>query len=184
MQPVVVNHRGGDQRERYLEVGTSWFQNQDEWAAMPADGGPDDWQRIDVAVDEGVHQPRRVDRVEPVQTIEARPLPAVTVSNVDIENQSVQFDVDRPGVPVLVKVSYFPNWQVDGAEGPYRIGPNQMVVIPTATTVRMHFERSTSDLVFMAITALGIVAAIGVTVVTRRHPLVIPPRASRRDLAA
>ncbi len=184
VQPVVVNHRGGDQRERYLEVGTSWFQNQDEWAAMPADDGPDDWQRIDVAVDEGVHQARRVDRVEPVQTIEARPLPAVTVSNVDIENQSVQFDVDRPGVPVLVKVSYFPNWQVDGAEGPYRIGPNQMVVIPTATTVRMHFERSTSDLVFMAITALGIVAAIGVTVVTRRHPLVIPPRASRRHLGA
>ena len=51
VQPVVVNHRGGDQRERNLELGTSWFQNQDEWAAMPADDGPDDWQRIDVAVD-------------------------------------------------------------------------------------------------------------------------------------
>ena len=58
-------------------------------------------------------------------------LDPVTVSNVDIEDQSVQFDVDQVGVPVLVKVSYFPNWRVDGAEGPYRIGPNQMVVVPT-----------------------------------------------------
>ena len=49
VQPVVVNHRGGDQRERNLELGTSWFQHRDEWAAMPADDGPADWQRIDVA---------------------------------------------------------------------------------------------------------------------------------------
>ena len=32
----------GDQRERNLELGTSWFQHRDEWAAMPADDGPDD----------------------------------------------------------------------------------------------------------------------------------------------
>ena len=60
VQPVVVNHRGGDQRERNLELGTSWFQHQDEWAAMPADDGPADWQRIDVAVD-----PTRSDGLAP-----------------------------------------------------------------------------------------------------------------------
>src|SRR5690606_12931900 len=32
VQPVVVNGRSGDQRERNLELGTSWFQNPDEWA--------------------------------------------------------------------------------------------------------------------------------------------------------
>ena len=51
VQPVVVNERSGDQRERWLEVGTSWMQNSDEWAAMPAQSGPSDWERIDVAVD-------------------------------------------------------------------------------------------------------------------------------------
>ncbi len=157
VQPVVVNHRGGDQRERWLEVGTSWFQNQDDWAAMPAADGPSDWQRVDVAVDEETAAPRRVNVVAPVQPIDVHELDPVTVSNVDIEDQSVQFDVDQVGVPVLVKVSYFPNWRVDGAEGPYRIGPNQMVVVPTSTTVRLHYERSTSDWVFMLITAGGIV---------------------------
>ena len=29
VQPVVVNRRGGDQRERNLELGTSWFQHRD-----------------------------------------------------------------------------------------------------------------------------------------------------------
>ena len=50
-QPVVVEERGGDTRERYLELGTSWFQHRDEWAAMPANDGPDSWQRIAVTPD-------------------------------------------------------------------------------------------------------------------------------------
>ena len=42
VQPVVVEGRPGDQRERHLELGTSWLQHRDEWAAIPADDGPDD----------------------------------------------------------------------------------------------------------------------------------------------
>jgi hypothetical protein len=59
-----------------------------------------------------------------------------------------------------VRVSYFPNWTAHGAEGPYRIGPNQMVVIPTDTHVRMEFERSRTDLFFYGLTLLGIALAI------------------------
>ena len=52
VQPVIVNERSGDQRERHLEVGTSWFQNPDDWTALPADDGPDTWQRLSVEVDD------------------------------------------------------------------------------------------------------------------------------------
>ncbi len=51
VQPVVVRGRPGDARERNLELGTSWFQHPEEWAAMPADDGPAEWQRISVQVD-------------------------------------------------------------------------------------------------------------------------------------
>ncbi len=159
-QPVVVNARGGDQRERFLELGTSWFQNQDEWPVMPADDGPDTWQRIDVVVDQSQEKERTVSVVEPVQDIAVVPLPAVTVSGVDINQQDLSFDVSEIGVPVLVRVSYFPNWSVEGADGPYRIGPNQMVVIPTSTHVRLQYDRSNSDLFFYALTLVGIAFAI------------------------
>ena len=49
-------------------------------------------------------------------------------------------------MPVLVKVSYFPNWKAHGAEGPYRIAPNLMVVVPTCNDVSLTFDRCTSDL--------------------------------------
>ena len=98
--------------------------------------------------------------VQPVQEIDVVDLPEVEVSNVEMGEQSVEFDVSEPGVPVLVRVSYFPNWAAHGAEGPYRIGPNQMVVIPTDTHVRLAFERSTTDLFFYGLTVLGIVLAL------------------------
>ena len=44
---------------------------------------------------------------------------------------SIEFDVSRTGVPVLVKTSYYPNWEVEGADGPWRATPNLMVVVPT-----------------------------------------------------
>jgi hypothetical protein len=176
VQPVVVNGREGDQRECWLELGTSWFQQRSEWAALPAAGGPDEWQRIDVAIDparqipegqgtDGCGDPdsstdRRVNIVVPAQAIESVDLEPITVSNVDIGEQSVSFDVSQVGVPVLVKVSYFPNWEVSGAQGPYRVAPNFMVVVPTSEHVELEYGRTTSDVGFYVVTLLGIVAAV------------------------
>ena len=162
VQPVVVNERAGDQRERNLELGTSWFQRQDDWAAIPADSGPDDWQRIDVEIDMDVRvgepgeRSRNVDYVLPVQEIEPVALPQIKVSDVQIGQQSVEFSVDQIGVPVLVRVSYFPNWAVSGADGPYRVSPNHMVVVPTSTDVRMEYQKTSLDWFFYGLTVLGI----------------------------
>lgn len=168
-QPVVVERREGDQRERNLELGTSWFQHRDEWPAIPADDGPADWQRIRVQVDASRQVPdpnrpadnpdtrgKQVDIVVPEDAIEPVALPRITVSDVEINEQDVSFSVDEVGVPVLVKVSYFPNWQVEGAEGPFRIAPNLMVVVPTEHDVTLRFGRSSSDLFFYGLTIVGI----------------------------
>jgi hypothetical protein len=170
-QPVVVNHRGGDQRERNLEMGMSWFQHQNEWAAMPADNGPAEWQRIDVQVDtsrsDGLApgaSGRKIDIVQPAAPIKAKALPAVTVSNVHLGDQDLRFTVDQIGVPVLVKISYFPNWHVSGAKGPYRIAPNLMVVVPTSTDVHLTYERSNLDYFAYLLTFLGIAMLIAMRI--------------------
>ncbi|NNE12275.1 MAG: hypothetical protein HKN41_08540, partial [Ilumatobacter sp.] len=161
----------GDARERYLELGTSWFQQPEEWAAMPAADGPEAWQRIAVQPDlsrrdgEPGAPGRRVDIVVPTEPIEPVALPDVTISGVQMAQDSIEFDVDRVGVPVLVKVGYFPNWQADGAEGPYRIGPNMMAVVPTDTHVELSYGRSAIDYLTVLLTLLG----IGLCVFWRRQ---------------
>jgi hypothetical protein len=162
VQPVVVEGREGDQRERNLEVGTSWFQRREDWPAVPADDGPDEWQRIPVEIDmaarvgEPGDRSRNVDYVVPSEQIDVVDLEPVTVSNVVVDQQSISFDVDQVGVPVLVRVSYFPTWAADGAEGPYRVAPNFMVVVPTEEHVTISYSKTTLDWFFYGLTLLGI----------------------------
>ena len=61
---------------------------------------------------------RKIDIVQPSEPIQPKALPPVKVSNVKLGDQDSRFTVDQIGVPVLVKISYFPNWKVSGAEGP------------------------------------------------------------------
>ncbi len=172
-QPVVVDqadddwYKPGDDRERNLELGTSWFQNRNEWPAVPVDEGPDEWQRVSatIADDQRVEpfddQRRRVDYVRPDEPVNTVALPQVDVSDVVIGEQSIDFTVDQVGVPVIVKVSYFPNWRVTGAEGPYRAGANHMIVIPTTNDVSMSYDsRAGLDWFFYFLTALGVALCV------------------------
>jgi hypothetical protein len=176
-EPVVVNHRGGDQRERWLEVGASWFQHPDYWSTIPAADGPAEWQRVDVKADQELPHPQ-VDLVRPEEQIETKALPAVQVSNVEQSDQSIAFDVDQVGVPVIVRTSYFPNWVASGAEGPYRIAPNMMVVVPTSTHVRLDYKMSGSDKGAYLVTFLGLIALI---VLWRRGRVVYPSTNAEPD---
>ena len=171
VQPVVANISSTNPRERWLEVGTSWFQRPEVWTTPIADNGPSEWQRVEVVVDESLREGepnsnnRRVDVVKPAVALTPVPLDPVVVSNVNIGEESVKFSVDKIGVPVLVRVSYFPNWKVDGAKGPYRVAPNMMVVIPTSTNVSMHFGWNMRDYLAYLLSFAG----IAWIVVTRRR---------------
>ncbi|MFM7493418.1 MAG: hypothetical protein ACKO2A_05860, partial [Acidimicrobiaceae bacterium] len=141
VQPVIVTSKSGDPKERWLEIGTSWFQHPEDWAAVPVASGPESWQKVEAVVDLNRRQgdptdsSRRVDIVKPSVTVNKVELPPVQVSNTVLEDEAISFTVDRIGVPVLVRMSYFPNWKVENAEGPFRVAPNMMVVIPTSNDV-------------------------------------------------
>jgi hypothetical protein len=175
VQPVVVGGRTdgqadmghpGDAKERWLEIGTSWLQNPNDWPAVPAASGPSEWQRIDVAIDmnrrigEPDESSRRVDVVLPTKPIDVVNIEPIVVSDVEQGRSSVSFSVNKIGTPVLVRTSYFPNWNVSGAEGPYRVAPNMMVVIPTQTDVKLSFGWSLLDVFAYVLSIVGIVVLV------------------------
>ena len=69
----------------------------------------------------------------------------------------MSFKVSETGVPVLVKVSYFPNWKVEGATGPWRATPNLMVVLPTEEKVVLTYGRTGIDLFSIFLSLIGLV---------------------------
>jgi hypothetical protein len=70
-------------------------------------------------------------------------------------------------VPVIVRESYYPNWRVRGADGPYRVTPNFMVVVPTSRTVTLTYGRSPAEWVGILLTLVGLA---GLVVLGRRWP--------------
>ncbi len=156
-EPVVWENVS-DHQDEWLDPSVSWFQSPQRWGVYQASSGPDEWQRIgpDELADlaEGGEVP-----------YDTRPLPEVAVTDISYGEDSISFDVDQVGVPVVVKASYFPNWQASGADGPYRVAPNMMVVIPTEESVTLTYGRTPIDMAAIALTLLGIV---GVILVARR----------------
>ncbi|NCZ86123.1 MAG: hypothetical protein EBY95_01595, partial [Actinobacteria bacterium] len=115
---------------------------------------------LDRRIGEPGESGRRVDIVVPNETITQTNLAPVVVSDVVQGRSSVSFSVDTVGVPVLVRTSYFPNWNVSGATGPYRVAPNMMVVVPTSNDVRLSFGWSFFDIFAYVLTIAGIVVLV------------------------
>jgi hypothetical protein len=154
--PAVVT--GIDTAHGWLETVTPWYLDKSQWNVWPSSGGPEEWQRITPG-----EQPSVV------------PTTPVAVTNVETSTDGISFDVSRPGTPILVKVSYFPNWQVSGADGPWRVGPNLMVVVPTSERVSLHYGMTPIDygswlLTLVAIAALVALARLGTLVMPEPKP--------------
>jgi uncharacterized membrane protein len=109
-----------------------------------------------------------------------RDLPAVTVSDVESGDDFVRFKVSRTGVPVLVKTSYFPNWRADGAQGPWRVTPNLMVVVPTEKEVSLHYGRTSAEYTGMFLSLLGLV---GLVLLARWRPAPLSTTDEKADEA-
>ena len=61
---------------------------------------------------------------------------------------------------MLVKVSYFPNWHASGADGPWRVTPNLMVVVPTSHDVTLTYGGSSADTLGLLAPLIGLVALL------------------------
>ena len=178
--PVVVDGIGRSS-DSWLEASVGVFLAEGPDAPLLAADGPEEWPRMTLpsthsesgaesgTSDAGRQQVmRRLAELLPQAAPRAEVEPAV-VSDVVRRDHSISFSVDRVGTPVLVHTSYFPNWSASGAEGPFRVTPNFMVVVPTDTQVRLDFGHSAVEWIALVITLGGLVA-VGWILVRGREP--------------
>ena len=147
-EPVVLTDvKPHDWRKGHGEgPSVEWFNDPGLWDRFWAGDGPRAWARSEA---------------EQVANLPlGKTLPEVNVTDVSMGDDHVRFTVDRVGVPVLVRVSYFPNWQVRGANGPWRVTPNFMVVVPTEREVELTYGRTPIDRIGIALSVLGVVGLV------------------------
>jgi len=119
-----------------------WFLDDAQLDKVWTASGPKDWKRIDIKQLADTNETQ----IQPTQ-----------VSDIHQDVDSISFHVSETGKPVLVRASYFPNWKVSGAQGPYRVAPNFMVVVPTSNDVKLTYGLTKYEWLGRLGTLLGIV---------------------------
>ena len=128
----------------------AWYVDPSKWKVELAQSGPSDWPRTPVS------------DVHPTAKHVRRPTKVTAITQTD---SSLSFHVSRVGTPVLVKVSYFPNWQATGADGPWRVTPNLMVVVPTSHDVTLSYGATAANDLGLVATLIGLGALVVLFVV-------------------
>jgi hypothetical protein len=137
----------------WLLANQTWWLNPRLQAVFGAMSGPANWPRATSIT---------------AMTTSA-PLAKVNVSEVKVGLQTLSFHVSRVGVPMLVKISYYPRWHVTGADGPYRVSPNLMVVIPTSRDVSLSYTSTPALSVGNIVSDVTVIAGLIVAALALRR---------------
>jgi hypothetical protein len=137
MEPVVW--AGEDD---FVDAALEWYDDVENLDSWLVEDGPSQWRRVTSVDDRLVDQKPYTSGGDVVVTM--------------FEDHEVSFTTTAVGVPHLIKVSYFPNWTVDGADGVYRVAPSLMLVVPTQSEVTLQFENRWVENLGMALTAVTV----------------------------
>lgn len=152
-KPVLITEK--DWRQRFYQ----WFRLNDLTVPLVfrerTDSG--DHNRFLTAADLDVtHMPR-----EPVIGSPSVDLKeTVTEEEVLIQGASV-------GQPLLIKIAYHPNWEVDGADRIYLAAPGFMLIYPRSSCIRLTYGRGPADYIGVSMTILALL----VILFWRRNPV-------------
>ncbi len=141
--------------EDFVDAALEWYDDVDNLDQWLVEDGPDEWRRV-TSVEERLDDPRPYDAVG-----------SATVTTFD--DHEVSFSTDAVGVPHLVKVSYFPNWQFEGGEGVYRAAPSLMVVVPDEADVSLQFQNRWVENVGAILTMVTVAGLAAYFIVRRRR---------------
>ena len=151
----------GEPLASFHDMAMDWYVDIENLDRVVTADGPDDWPRIE-DLSERPDVPLEV--------------PPDAVSDIVVDDHRISFTTEAVGVPHVVKVSYFPNWQASGAEGPWRATPSLMVVVPTQSEVVLEFNDTWAESGGKVLSGLGFVALAGAGLTVWRRRSVKPPR--------
>ncbi len=128
--------------------------------------------RVPIIWDRGENALSSFTAITPQQAINPPVEPINTDGEVQMEqldNEKLTFQTTAIGVPHWIKVSYFPNWKVQGADGPFVASPSLMMVIPRQREVTLTYGRTASNWVGQGLTVLGLLVVIVMGVLELRR---------------
>lgn len=142
---VPLPEREDDQFTSFSAFSLAWYDDLDNLGTYVVDAGDPSWRRIDSLSDLQYAVPNGI---------------TGEVSDIEITDRRISFRTTAIGAPHLIKISYFPNWEATGADGPYLAAPSLLLVVPTSEDVVLEFKNTWVETTGNAASAVGIVALL------------------------
>jgi len=153
-EPVLVQANGNEWKQYSLD----WFRSASEVPLVFTSGISEaDRARFATIYEYGEFQ------------IGESKLPQYAIENCNIsenvQNEAIELQLDGKCInkPVIVRVPYFPNWKVEGADRIYLVSPAFMLIYPQQSNVRIYYSYTSVDYAGMILTAVGMVVLIVVS---------------------
>jgi TolA-binding protein len=133
------------------EAAYRWFRNSDlNDVPLVFSQKPDesDLKRFKTVLRGGIDQLPRV----PINTscrVEER-----------IGNEEIHIKTTCIDQPLLIKISYHPNWKVTGADKVYRVSPSFMLIYPQQEEVSLHYGSTLPNYIGLSLTWLGFIVMV------------------------
>ncbi len=164
--PVYLEPKGRDWRDLYF----AWLKDSKAQQIPITFGALGKWEPSNGAVPgsslsklQQVETVKEVALVTPQPTQVGGPLPS------HLTRSTISFKTDRIGQPHLIAVSYFPNWTVKGAQGPYLVSPSFMLVFPTQENVQLIYSTSLPERVGWWLSLLSFLIVAGLLIFSVRN---------------
>lgn len=87
--------------------------------------------------------------------------------------EEIRIETSQVGHPLLVKVSWHPRWRASGADGPYRVAPALMLIVPRQQRVILRYEANAADTLGRALSLASVLGLFGLAR-ARRRPAATP----------
>ena len=93
-----------------------------------------------------------------LNSIQKNPLPQNCDITEEIEDEKIFFTTDCIGIPHIISVSYYPSWNVEGAEKIHMASPGFMMVVPTKNQVTLTYAKQPIDIIGILFTITAFAA--------------------------
>lgn len=127
------------------------FRNNDVHMVFPVGTDQNDLKRFKTIITRNLKEQGDLPRIPIDETGEIKET---------ITDHEVLIDTSLINKPHLVKISYHPNWKVEGADKIYLVSPSFMLIYPTQRHVRLYYGQSGPEYIGMTFTLLGLIVSL------------------------
>ncbi len=104
-------------------------------------------------------------KLDTLETSDLDDVPRVPVENdcsvqSTLKNEEIFIKTDCVGKPHVIRVSYSPNWKVEGASGIYLVSPSFMLIYPEKEDVRLYYGRTAPGYLGLIFSLIGVLLLI------------------------